>query len=153
MRKGRPREYGEAGAVRKTLSFDPKLLETFLGEWRKRGTVNASKAMQAAMRLWLSMEGSKTASAAISLPPVASKDAKHVHVTLPEEFGNALERYGKRTVRSVPDLAREGLALVIRRDPNAPEFKGLEEWRFMRDDPKASELGEETAPPSEQSKT
>ncbi len=121
--------------MRKTVSVAPDLWATFLAEWKKRGTTNASKAIQAAMRLWLTVEAGKENAAGIGVPaPPPSKSGWHYHVTLPDDFGKAIETHARRRARTAPDLFREALAIYIRQHGTAPEFKGLEEWRFLGDD-------------------
>lgn len=157
-KRGRPNEYGTEKALRTTLSFDPTLWKSFTNEWQKRGSKNWSKCVQSALRLWLQMESSKPEMGNLKIPAATpdSSGAAHVHVTMPLEFQRALNAWATKHARSIPDVMREALALFIRRNGSAPEFKGLEEWRFMRDDPTEAELAGmdgETAPAKPQSKT
>lgn len=133
---GRPNEYGEnTYAENRCVSVDPKLLAVFVKAWAERGVENFSRAMQAAMRTWLMVEGGKSASEIFSLG-VGDGDRgkrKHVHVVLDPKLHAAIEVYGARSARTVPEVCKEALALLIRLRESLPEFADLDQWRFLPD--------------------
>lgn len=122
--RGRKREYGSDLAQRVTVSLGSSLYRKFAQVWKARGTTNISRAIQEAMRLWLSIEAGKNADG-IAVPAGANDKAAHVHLTFPPKVHAALAKHAAKTGRTVPAVVREAVARYVSSKANAPEFAGV----------------------------
>jgi len=138
-RRGRPREYGDEAAIKRSFTCSPSLWRTFVQKWQERGATRFSRMIQAAMRYWLVNEtGIVDRDKSIIIPTMDMKTASHIHLILPGSIGAALKKHGVRTGRTPPAVVREAVARYIRDNGELGEFRNLDEWKFLRDDAKDS---------------
>ena len=140
---GRKREYGAEVAQKTSVSWDSKLLTTFRAEAARRGCPSLSRAVQNAARLWLQIETHREESISAKLGKLDKSTDGHIHVRLPKEFWEALSIHAARIGRTITELAREGLALYVRANSEAPEFRDVEEWRFLGSEDPEPAIGPE----------
>lgn len=130
---GRPREYGDEAAIKISFSCPVDLWESLLAKWKRSGSKNRSRMIQAALRLWMSQQAGAKTRELVRLQREEKATAKHTHVTLKPDLHAALQLFGDNQGRSIPDLIREAIARFIRDHGDAPEFANLDEWILIED--------------------
>lgn len=109
----RPKKY-KTGLTRQSFSCDTTLWNSVASEMKKRGLKNMSRVVQDALRTWIDEKQawlSTVPAKAIGFDPAT---AKHVHVVLPPSAHAWVMSLAHKTNRSVPDVLREALALLMK---------------------------------------
>jgi len=120
-------------AIRCSVSCPEKLWELVVFEGKKNGGDTASKIVVAALLEYFKKRGmTDIADEAVRL--TVPKKSVITRTAIPADMYSRINKFAVRVGRGIPSILREGVALFIRKNGDAPEFDGFEEWKFI-DDP------------------